>query len=87
MQSIPRLEYAGKTRWSEGGGSALPWEGQGEDDRQGRLHGEVDGKDGLLKGRKLWARQGTICHNATDEGLEDLGAEESSIAGRSLISN
>jgi hypothetical protein len=45
------------------------------------LQNEVRWKDGFLERGELGAREGTVRGYATDEGLEDGGADESAVAG------
>ena len=52
---------------------------EGEDEREGGLHGEVDGEEGGLEGGELRAREDAVGLDAGDEGLEDLGAEEGAV--------
>lgn len=42
---------------------------------------EVDGEEVLLKNGELGARKRFVGYDTVDEGLEELGAEEGSIAG------
>jgi hypothetical protein len=50
------------------------------DGREG-LQNEVRWEDGFLERGELGARECAVCGYATDEGLEDGGADEGAIAG------
>ena len=74
-----------ETTWDVGEtGGLLPRVGQGEDDGERGLNGKVDGEDGGLERGDLRAGEGAVGAYAADKGLEDLGAEEGSVAGREM---
>lgn len=78
------LEHAGQRGGAGADRGALAGEGQGDQDGERGLHGEVDWEEGGLKGGELGAREGFEGYDAGDEGLEDFGAEEGAIAVDSL---
>lgn len=53
---------------------------QSEDDGQRCLQRKVDGKDLLLECGKLRSGKGSERGDSSDEGLEELGAEQGTIA-------
>lgn len=55
-------------------------EGQAQDERQRRLHGEVDGEGLGLQLREMRARQYPEGDHPADEGLEERAAQEGAIA-------
>lgn len=52
-----------------GGAEADTGVGEGDEEREGGLHGEVAGEDTLLEGGELGALQGLVGGDAADEGL------------------
>jgi len=68
---VGRVEHAGDAAGDVGAEqTALPARvGQGQDDGQGRLHGEVDGEDLGHEGRELGPLEDLEGHDAAYEGL------------------
>jgi hypothetical protein len=54
--------------------------GESQDGRKSSLEAKVDGEDFLLQRSKLWSRKGLKSYNATDEGLEELSAEQGTVS-------
>jgi hypothetical protein len=80
MQSVLLLKHTRQTRRPESNGGPFPGVCQREDDGEGGLHGEVDGKYGLLQRRELGSGQSPIGYYASYKGLKYLRSEKGSIA-------
>ena len=77
-------ESGGSGETGEGSAGAGAGVGEGQQDGQGALQAEVDGEDGRLETGELGARQAAVGDDAVDEGLVDGGAEQGSVAGKSV---
>lgn len=80
LQPVPWFKntpYAGRACSN---GRTLGGKGQGEDDREGSLHGEIGGKDRRLEGCKLSSGENSECCHPANEGLKDLSSQEYTIA-------